>query len=177
MQRLSWLGIAAALLLVGCVNIPDSYAPPIQRNPQYSPESHSVSHFVSMGGLNPEDFIVRDILPGDPGSTWRWTGKRPELRFQLSFTNDLRFLMDFVVPEITFAQRGPVTVSVFVNGKLLDKVRCDKPGEVNFNKPVPADWLRADAPTLVAAEIDKVWVAPADGAKLGFILSRAGFVQ
>ena len=177
MRRLSWLWTPAALLLAGCVNIPDTYAPPIQRSPQYGPESHPASHFVAMAGANPEDYIVRDVLPGDPGNAWRWTGKRPELRFQLSFTNDLRFVMDLSVPEATFAQRGPVTISFFINGKLLDKVRYEKPGEMHFSKPVPAAWLRTDAPTLVAAEIDKVWVAPSDGAQLGFILSRAGFVQ
>ena len=177
MRRLSWLGIPAALVLAGCVNIPDSYAPPIQRSPQYGPEGNPLGHFVSMAGPNPDDFIVRDILPGDQGSAWRWTAKRPELRFQLAFTEDLRFVMDFSVPAATFPQRGPVTISVFINGKLLDKVRCEKPGEMHFDKPVPAAWLRANAPTLVAMEIDKVWVAPADGAQLGFILSRAGFVQ
>jgi len=30
---------------------------------------------------------------------------------------------------------------------------------------------------LVALEIDKVWIAPGDGAKMGFILSRAGFAR
>ena len=172
-----WLLPAAALLLAGCVNIPDTYAPPIQRHPQYRPEGGAAGHFMTMAGPNPEDFIVRDVLPGDPGSAWRWTGKRPELRFQLQFTHDLRFLMDLSIPETTFAQRGPVTISYFINGRLLDKVRYDQPGQVQFTKPVPAEWLRTDAPNLVAAEVDKVWVAPADGAQLGFILSRAGFVQ
>lgn len=177
MRFLSLVSIAAALLLTGCTSIPDTYAPPIQRSPQYGPQGGPLGHFVSMGGPNPEDHILRDVLAGDPGSAWRWTGKRPQLRFQLPFTHDLRFLMDFAVPESTFAQRGPVTISLFINGKLLDQIRCDKPGQLRFEKPVPAAWLRTDAPTIVAAEIDKVWVAPADGAQLGFVLSRAGFVQ
>lgn len=167
----------ATLLLAGCVNIPDSYAPPIQRTARFGPEGRPVGHFVAMAGPNPEDYIVRDVLPGEPRSAWRWTGQRPELRFQLSFTNDLRFMMDLAVPESTFAQRGPVTISFFINGNLLDRVRCEKHGEVHFNQPVPAAWLRTDAPTLVAAEINKVWVSPSDRARLGFILSRAGFVQ
>ncbi len=176
-RPLSCLLVAIALLLAGCVSIPDTYAPPIQRNPQYGPPDSRAAHFVSMSGPNPDDHIVRDVLPGDPGSPWRWTGKRPELWFNLQFTDNLRFVMDFSVPESTFPQRGPVTISFFINGRLLDSVRCAKHGEVHFEKAVPAAWLRTDAPTFVAAEIDKVWVAPADRAQLGFVLSRAGFVQ
>lgn len=177
MRPLKLVYLGFALLVAGCTSIPDTYAPPIQRDPQYNPGVGLIGHFVSMGGPNPDEHIVRDILAGDPGSVWRWTGKRPELRFQLAFTNDLRFVMDFAVPETTFPQRGPVTISFFVNGNLLDKVRCEKPGEVHFDQPVPAAWLRAHAPTFVAAEIDRVWVAPDDGAQLGFVLTRAGFVQ
>jgi len=176
-RQLVWLLILAALLLAGCVNIPDTYAPPMQRNVQHQPGGHATGHFVSMAGPNPDDFIVSGMLPAEPGSGWRWTGQRVELRFRLSLTSDLRFLMDFAIPETTFPQRGAVTMSFFINDKLLGKMRFDKPGQYQFNQPVPADWLRTDAPTLVAAEIDKVYVAEADGARLGFILSRAGFVQ
>jgi hypothetical protein len=56
-------------------------------------------------------------------------------------------------------------------------VRYEGGGQKRFEKPVPAAWLRTDADILVAAEIDKVWIAPADGARLGFILSRAGFIE
>jgi hypothetical protein len=31
--------------------------------------------------------------------------------------------MDFAIPEVTFPQRGPVTISFFINGHLLDKRR------------------------------------------------------
>jgi hypothetical protein len=176
-RQTAWLWIPAALLLVGCDSIPDTYAPPMQRNVQHQPGGHSTGHFVTMAGPDPDDFIVSGVLPGEPGSHWRWTGQRVELRFRLSSTSDLRFLMDFAIPETTFPQRGPVTLSFSVNDKLLGKMRCDKPGQFQFTQPVPADWLRTDMPTLVAAEIDRVYVAEADGARLGFILSRAGFVQ
>jgi hypothetical protein len=30
-------------------------------------------------------------------------------------------------------------------------------------------------PVIVQAPLDKVWTAPADGARLGYVLERAGF--
>lgn len=177
MRVLRFVPLCGWLLLAGCSSIPDTYAPPIQREPLYGPQGGALGHFVNMSAPNADLYIVGGILPGEPGSPWRWTGKRPELRFHLPVTSNLRFVMDFSVPETTFPQRGPVTVSVFINGRLLDKVRCAKHGEVHFEKAVPADWLRTDASTIAAAEIDKVWIASGDGAQLGFILIRAGFVQ
>jgi hypothetical protein len=70
-----------------------------------------------------------------------------------------------------------VAIAVSINGRLLGTVHCDRGGERRFEKAVPAEWLRAGAGNLAAVEIDKLWVSPSDGAKLGFILGRAGFVQ
>ena len=66
---------------------------------------------------------------------------------------------------------------MLINGNLLDKIRCENSGEQFFEKPVPEKFLRAHAMNLVAMEIDKVWIAAADGAAMGFILTRAGFAQ
>jgi hypothetical protein len=60
---------------------------------------------------------------------------------------------------------------------VLGSVRYPASGEQHFEKPVPPEWVDPAKDTLVAASIDKVWVAPADGAKLGFILTRIGLMQ
>jgi hypothetical protein len=168
---------AIALVLFGCTNIPDSYAPPIQRKPLTGPEQVAFGHFVDMNDPNAEAYLIQDISRTVEGGGFRWVYKRPELRFALSKSEHVRFVMDFAIPDVTMKQTGPVTVSFFINDKLLDKVRYDTPGEKHFEKPVPSGWLRTDTPTLVAAEIDKMYVAPEDGAKLGFVLTRAGFVE
>jgi hypothetical protein len=169
--------LLAGLFLTGCAGLPEAFPPPIQRNSQSGPEINPVGHFVSMNGPVADAHIVRDIALGLEAGAWRWTGQRPELRFRLSSVEGLRFTMDLALPDVTFAQRGPVAISFFINGHLLDKVRYDQGGQKHFEKPVPAAWLRTDADILVVAEIDKVWIAPADGARLGFILSRAGFIE
>jgi hypothetical protein len=64
-----------------------------------------------------------------------------------------------------------------VNGQLLDRLRCEQPGEQHYAHDVPPGMLRANAINLVGIDPDPVWVSKADGGRLGFILSRAGFTE
>lgn len=121
----------------------------MQRKPLTGPEPSPIAHFADMADANADAHIVRDISRATESKTWRWTGQKPELRFLLTTTENLKFSMDFAVPEITFAQRGPVSISIFVNDRLLDTVRCEKGGERHFEKPVPPEWLRTHLPNLV----------------------------
>jgi hypothetical protein len=155
--------------------MPDSYAPPIERKPLSSTDTHLIGRFVNMDDANATGYFMKDIAPHLEG-TWRWTGQRPELRFFLQSVEGLSFKFDYSIPETTFQTTGPVTLSVFVNDQLLDKSRIEKAGEQHFVKAVPSEWLYKDSLNLVAIETDKVWVSPTDGARLGFVLTRAGFV-
>ena len=44
------------------------------------------------------------------------------------------------------------------------------------HQPTP-EWIEKDAEATLSAEIDKLWVSPEDGTRLGFILSRIGFQE
>jgi hypothetical protein len=169
--------LLALCFITGCSNTPDSYAPPIQRKPLTGAEPNELGHFVNMSDAGADAYIMRDVSEAVEGGAWRWTGQRPELRFYLDSVDKLTFKAEFAVAEATIKDTGPVTISVLINGNLLDKVHCEKSGEQYFAKPVPPKFLRANAMNVVALEIDKVWVAPGDGAKMGFILSRAGFAE
>jgi hypothetical protein len=122
-------------------------------------------------------YIVKDVSDSSEGLGWRWTHRRPELRFFLPTAEHLDFLMDFSLPEVTFRETGPVTLSFFINGKLFDRVLYEKAGEQHYRKPVPASFLNSGTVNVVAIEPDKVWVSKADGAQLGFVLVRAGFSE
>jgi hypothetical protein len=172
-----WLAVVTVLTLSGCVNIPDSYAPPIQRKPLTAPQPGGLSHIINMNDPNVLAHIVRDISPNLEGGVFRWAYRRPEMRFALTSTTHLKFVMDFALPAANFEQTGPVTISFYVNDHLLDRVRYDTPGRKTFEKEVPAEWLRTDALTLVATEIDKMYVSPQDGTKLGFPIIRVGFIE
>ncbi|MGB9605020.1 MAG: hypothetical protein ACP5U2_00400 [Bryobacteraceae bacterium] len=173
--RAAW--IAVAMLLAGCASIPDYYAPPVQRRPMTAPEPSPLTHFISMNAPNAEAHFVRGVSRHLEGGAWRWLEPRAELVFRLASTGRLRFVMEFAIPEVTFAQRGPVVIWVWVNGRLLDRSRYEKGGEFRLEKPVPTEWLRTDLHNYVTLEIDKPWVAPQDGARLGFILRSAGFLE
>lgn len=123
------------------------------------------------------NYIVRDIQSGVEGSGWRWTHEFPEMRFVLDRTRGLKFAMDFSFPEFNFKQTGPVTLSFFVNDKLLDKVRYTTHGDKHYEKPVPPEWLKPGPFTAVRIVVDPLWVAPTDKARLGFVLHGAGFVK
>ncbi len=149
----------------------------MQRKPLTGTEPSPVGHFVTMSDPNADAYIVKDVSPAAEAGTWRWTGKRPELRFYLETTEHLNFKADFSIAETTLRETGPVSVTVLINGKALDTLKYADAGEKHFDKPVPPDLLRAKSVNFAALEIDKVWVSKTDGAVLGFILTRAGFTQ
>lgn len=164
-------------LLAGCSNLPDSYAPPIQRKPLSGAEPSPIGTFANLGEPSADAYIVHDITGYLESSSWRWTRKRPELRFFLDSIDHLKFKADFSVADVTLKDTGPVAISIFINGHLLDKVKCASSGRKEFEKPVPAAFLNPKAVNFAALEIDKVWVSKTDGAVLGFILSSAGFTE
>lgn len=120
--------------------------------------------------------FVQDIADGVNGS-WRWTGKRPTIKLRLRSNENLKFVIDFTLPEVTFKDTGPVNVSFFVNDHLLDREFYAMPGIKHFEKNIPFGWVTPGQEATASAEIDKVWVAKDDGAILGFIVTRMGITQ
>ena len=75
------IALALALSLAACQNMPDPYAPPVQRKPfdNFHPR---VVRVVNMADPDAHLSFVKDIAEGSSGS-WRWTGKRPTIRLRL----------------------------------------------------------------------------------------------
>ncbi|MDP2996683.1 MAG: hypothetical protein Q8N47_04285 [Bryobacterales bacterium] len=169
--------VLAFLLLAGCVRAPDSYPPPIQRKPLSDLAESASGMLVNMGDANASAYFVRDISPGLEGGRWRWANQRPELKVFLESAKGLKLVWDFSVTEVTFRETGPVTVSFFVNGQPVGRLPCPKPGDYKFEQPVRQDLVRANEYNMIAAQADKLWVSPADGAKLSFTMTRAGFLR
>jgi hypothetical protein len=167
----------ACAFLTSCVSQPDIYAPPAQRKPLDQQTLIRKSPMIDLSEPGADKSIVQDIPTGVQASSWRWTGQRPTVRLTLLTANNLKYHAEFAVPDATFKDTGPVTLSFFVNNRLLDKVRYTTPGQKTFDKDIPSGWLEAPGSNTLAIEIDKVWLSKDDGAKLGFILSRIGLVQ
>jgi hypothetical protein len=165
-----------AMFLAGCQVYPDSYPPPIQRSGLASGGPAAYRHFIAMNDPDAARYFVRDVSPALENGVWRWSGQRPTFRFVLQKTGGLKFTVDFSIAGVVLETTGPQTVSFFINGKLLERVRYSSHGEQHFEKAVDPSWLKPGEDTIAAAEIHPVWESP-DGVKLGVILLRAGFTE
>ncbi|MEO8025064.1 MAG: hypothetical protein ABI823_01240, partial [Bryobacteraceae bacterium] len=170
--------VAFGLTLSSCVTMPETYAPPIQRDPIENARPYRIQRVIAMGEPDAEAFLVKDIARGTAeGGAWRWTQKRPTVRVVLKGAEKQKLVVDYTIPDATFAQTGPVTLDFYVNDQKLDTVRIVKAGQQHFEKPVPMEWLKANAENLLAVEIDKMYVSPQDQSTLGFVLTRMGLSQ
>jgi hypothetical protein len=130
-----------------------------------------------MGAPDSSLYVVQGFASASEGP-WRWAYEHPVLQFRGPDLAHPKFTMDVAIPERTFRYTGPVTLTVKVNGELLDTVRCAKAGQQpQYSREVPPGIVRKDQANLVSIDPDKVWVSKDDGTKYGFILVRAGFVE
>jgi hypothetical protein len=161
------------LCLAACERLPESYPPPEQRHPMAGIGPGPDAMMVSMDNPDADRLIVTDIY-GGTGISWRWTKQEPTVRVPVLSAENIKFSGDFALWADAFKITGPVEISFLVNGKLLDKVRYTTSGDKHFEKPVPADWLAGSTEASVAMSVDKLYIAPRDGAKFGVILARLG---
>jgi hypothetical protein len=169
------LGLIGALsgALCGCGNLPEPYAPPPQRPFFEAPPE--ATRMLNMADSDAESHFVQDIAKSLENNTWRWTGKRPTIRLFPDSNLGLSYSIDFAIADATFEQTGPVTLSFFVNDRLLGRTRYSAPGRQRMEKPIPEQWVEPRETVILAAEIDKLWVPPKPDAKpLGFILVALG---
>ena len=168
--------ILPILLFARCNRQPESFPPPAQRAALFVPKAGALGHFFSMSDPNVDAYLVKDVA-GEGLPSGRWAFDHPTLRFFLPEVTRVNFMMDFAIPERTMRETGPVTLTIHINGGLLDRPVWDKPGQLHYAHAVPPELLRTNAINLVVIDPDPVWVSKADGGRLGFILSRAGFTE
>jgi hypothetical protein len=153
------------------------YAPPAQRKPLDRDLLLRADPLLELGNNDSEKFFVADIIMGPTMAGWRWARKRPTIRLPLKSVSNLKYHIDFSLPDVTFKETGPVTITFFVNNQKLDEVRYPDPGQKTFEKPVPPPMLKEMSDNELAAEIDKTYMPKDDNKPLGFIITRFGFVQ
>lgn len=169
------LVIVICLLTASCGWRPGSYPPPAQQSLDLGGDPGGVGSFIKMEDPAADYHVVRDFMPVH--GPLRWAFVHPELRFRVKDTRNLKFAMEFAIPEVTFRVTGPVTVSCDVNGKRLGSIRCNHAGDYRLEKPVPDGWIRPEQYVHVTFETHPRWVSPEDGAQLSFLLRSAGFTQ
>jgi len=164
-----------ALALCSCRSLPQEYPPPEQR-PSFEGYRLPAGRIVNMDDPDAALHFVRDISPG-LAANWRWTDQRPAVRIRVRAVENLKYTIDFTLPEATFKDTGPVTVTFTVNDHALDHVRYAAAGSRHFEKAVPADWIALNKDAIVGVEVDKPWISKEDGVHLGLILTRIGLTQ
>ena len=122
-----------------------------------------------------DDYIVRDI--SSERGEFRWAFLHPELRFLVRDSQKLKFTAEIAIPQATFKDTGPVTISVLIDGNRLTTLRCPRAEKYRIEEPVPAGWVTPGKAVHVTFEAEPRWVSPLDGAQLSFLLYNAGFIS
>ena len=171
------LNFFALVLLSGCTPVPQWYSIPNQRTARPETEPAGIGSFMTFGEKQAPEHIVSDVVAGSGTEVWRWTNQKPTLKFVVMEANRWTFQIAFALPEATWTQTGPVTLRVYVNDQLIATAANLPSGRHELRWPVPAGLLKANVETIVRMELDKVFIAEADQARLGMILENAGFVK
>lgn len=171
-MRTAFSALFAALVLLAACQADVAVSPPEKQQTLF--QAPELSPFVRMNQANAERHIVSGVYALE-ADAWRWAGKQAVLRLHLEQTANLKFVMKFAVPEPVIKQNGPVKLAILLNGRRWHELRYAKDGIYEFEKPAPAEFLKANDENLVTIEIDKPLPPRAGGRELGFILVHAGF--
>ncbi len=172
------LGLFLLFLLGGCTPVPQWYAIPNQSTTRPETEPAGIGSFMTFGDRRAPDHIISDIVAGSGTEVWRWTNQKPTLKFVvLEAASRWTFQAAFALPEATWKKTGPVTLRVYVNEQLIATAANLPAGRHELRWPVPAGLLKANTETIVRLEVDKIFIAETDQARLGMILENAGFVK
>ena len=167
----------AAAFAVSCVQFPNTYVPRGEREPMVIEKPVHQKTFLNMNDQDAPRQFVRGVGIEVFGGAWRWAGQEAVIDFGAVKSGRAKFVADATVPEITFKDTGPVTISVAINGARLETIVVNRSGDIRFEKDVPPELLRRDVPNTATFTIDRLWTRPGDGQTFGFILTRAGFVE
>lgn len=159
-----------SLLLAGCARREEARLVPLpeQRVLENAPDLPFEPAFVRMSEARSAAMIVREIV-GEGHE--RWTGPNPAMRFKIPAPGEWRAEVRFRAAETTLKSTGPVTLAFAVNGRPIGSVRVGDPAVRTFSAIVLLDRPEAE----FSFTVDKPWVSPEDGAKLGVLLQAMGF--
>ncbi len=129
-----------------------------------------------MSNPNAAAYIVQGISDATEGIGYRWAFDHPVLRYFIPPMDHPRFVMEFALPERMFRATGPLTLTFSLNGRQFARAGFPNPGQLTYEREVPPELFHWNAINVVSIEPDKVWTQP-DGARLGFVVSRVGFVE
>lgn len=151
------------------------YPPPAQKELAAGEErAGPANRLLRMSDPQLQQRIVADIGGGDSSSSWRWTNQHPRLKMSVEAEPWL-FHAGFTVPGVLLQRVGTVTLTFLVNGHVLGSRSYSKDGHYEFTEPISPEILQRADPVVFGFDVDPVYIAEGDGAKLGVLLETIGF--
>lgn len=170
-MRVSPVWFFASLIMAGCARQPASPAlvplPP-QRQLVPAIDLPYERDFLFMSEARASARIVRDIA-GE--GIERWTGPHPAMRFPIAEPGPYLAEIRFRASQNTLKDTGPITLTLLLDGRPLASLRVSGDNAQTLSAPVSI----SQPSTELSFTIDKPWVSPADGARLGVLLKAMGF--
>lgn len=116
--------------------------------------------------------LLHDVLPGAESEEQRWTLERPAYLLHAPGAK-VRLRLHVRLAAETFRSTGPVRLTAWINGRRLGDERYTTAEDHVFVHDVPPEWLGPDGLSLVETTLDRYWIAPTDGVKLGYLFLSA----
>jgi len=164
-----WFSVSL-LLLAACAGREEPRLVPLppQRSLVAAPGLPHEPSFVEMAEGRSDRSVIRGIF-GEGAE--RWTDPNPAMRFELPSPGAWTAAVRFRAAETTLKDTGPITLHFFVNGRATGQMRVATADVRTFSAPVMLDGTDAE----LSFTVDKPWVSPQDGVKLGVVLQAMGF--
>jgi cephalosporin hydroxylase len=160
-------GFAAVVILSAC-----SHKPPVKKSEKGAArpgELHiSELHVVE---ISSRDRLLAGFYPPQGDEGWLRTARRFAVSIDPPPPRDAetRLELDFSVPNELMDAKGPVTVTVRVNGTRIGSQKYKTQGRYFFEKRVPPDLLQS-SPVRVEYELDRWGTDPDSGRDVGLIV-------
>jgi hypothetical protein len=133
--------------------------------------------FIIMKNDNADMGIVQEILHEQPGSAWRWTNQHPRVKVWVNSVAGWSLYIKFTLPAVILKKTGPISIRFSINDHLLETRTFEKEQQYEFVKAVPEAILKPADPNFIALDLDRVYVSPKDGVKLGILLQEIGLTR
>jgi hypothetical protein len=178
--RNSLLAIAQILLACSCSRVPESYPPPVQviwpsgAEPAVTIPAGRLT--IAMSDPDADAHILRDVYPALTGAEWRFTGPHPAFRVEIHDRHDLDFYIRFFVRDDFLLARGSMEFSGNINGHFFRSYRFSSPGDIEYRRPIPDDWIAATGPIDISIDVTPPGRFP-DGTVYGLFLNSIGFAR
>ncbi len=132
---------------------------------------------LTMGGLDAKFAVLEGVDGAGTGEERKWTADKARFRFRLAGFARQDFYMEYTVHDVTLHQTGPLRITIAVNGTTFDSFVKTAPGGYEYRRAAEAIGVGSYEPFEVSITVDPPYVAPDDGAKLGILLTKIGFVD